>query len=219
MKKSNVLAYLVLAVLFVLLREPFYEMWSGWGPVARLLAIVPSKLNDFAAMAVIVLGVPAMVVLAQRLSYTGSRWARAFASSVLYMMIVCRICYGENYIAFATIPCLRYADILIPVLVALWIAAYFNQQKESGIGKLAEESLDHFFYDDLVEVDFLGRNKLVEDLCQRLTETERNRKSATGIAITGGWGTGKSWVLVHDKENLKASGEICIDQTLAIWRG
>lgn len=107
MKKSNVLTYLVLAVLFVLLREPFYEMWSGWEPVGRLSAIVPSKLNDAAAMMVIVLGVPAMVVLAQHLSYTGNRWARVFAGSVLYMMVVCRICYGANYTAFATIPWLR----------------------------------------------------------------------------------------------------------------
>ena len=211
MKKSNVLTYLVLAVLFILLREPFYEMWSGWGPIARLSAIIPSKLNDFAAMAVIVLGVAAMVAFAQHLSYTGNRWARVFAGSVLYMMIVCRICYGEYYTAFATIPWLRYADILIPILVALWIAAYFNQQKEESSENKNQESLEHFFYDDLEEVDFLGRNKLVEDLCQRLIGTGSNKKSATGIAITGGWGTGKSWVLEHTKESLKAKGEICID--------
>ena len=123
MKKSNVLTYLVLAVLFILLREPFYEMWSGWEPIARLSAIIPSKLNDFAAMAVIVRGVAAMVAFAQHLSYTGNRWARVFAGSILYMMIVCRICYGEYYTAFATIPWLRYADILIPILVAQWKAA------------------------------------------------------------------------------------------------
>ena len=76
MKKSNVLIYLLLAVLFILLREPLYEMWSGWGPVARLSAIVPSLWNDAAAMMCIVLGVPAMVVFAQHLSYTGNRWAR-----------------------------------------------------------------------------------------------------------------------------------------------
>lgn len=210
MKKSNVLIYLVLAVLFVLLREPLYEMWSGWGPVARFAAIVPSKMNDAAAMMVIVLGVPAMVMLAQYLSCTGNRWARTFTGCVLYMMVVCRVCYGENYTAFATIPWLRYADILIPVLVTLWIAAYFNQHKESCDACKQKETTKKLFYDDIDEVDFLGRNKLVEDLCQQLTETKRNRKSATGIAITGGWGTGKSWVLEHIKENLKAKGEICI---------
>lgn len=211
MKKSNVLIYLILAVLFILLREPLYEMWNGWGPVARLSAIVPSLWNDAAAMMVIVLGVPAMVVLAQHLSYSGNRWARFYTGCVLYMSVVFRICYGEYYTAFATIPWLRYADILIPVLVAMWIAAYFNQYKESQFEGHSEESSQHFFYDDMEEVDFLGRKKLVEDLCQRLAETERNSKSATGIAITGGWGTGKSWVLEHIKANLKAKGEICID--------
>lgn len=211
MKKSNVLIYLLLAVLFILLREPLYEMWSGWGPVARLSAIVSSLWNDAAAMMCIVLGVPAMVVFAQHLSYTGDRWARVFAGCVLYIMVVFRICYGEYYTAFATIPWLRYADILIPVLAALWIAACFNQHKERGSGEKPKESKEHFFYDDIEEVDFLGRNKLVGNLCQRLTETGRNKKIATGIAITGGWGTGKSWVLEHIKENLKAKGEICID--------
>lgn len=210
MKRSQVLTYLVLTVLFVLLREPFFEMWSGWGPVARLAVIVPSKLNDVAAMMVIVLGVPTMLRLAQHLSYTGNRWARVFAGLVLYMMVVCRICYGEQYTAFATVSWLRYADILIPILVSLWIAAYYNQYKESNARK-PMETTQQLFYDDIDEVDFLGRKKLVEDLCQRLAETEKNKKSAIGVAITGGWGTGKSWVLEHIKENLKAKGEICID--------
>ncbi len=211
MKKSNVLIYLVLAVLFILLREPLYEMWSGWGLVARLSAIVPSLWNDAAAMMIIVLGVPTMVVLVQHLSYTGNRWTRIFAGCVLYMTVVCRICYGEQYTAFVMIPGLRYADILIPILAALWIAAYCNQQKEDSGEKQVQESRERFFYDDIEEVDFLGRNKLVEDLCQRLTEAERNGNCATGIAITGGWGTGKSWVLEHIKANLKEKGEICID--------
>lgn len=211
MKKNKVLIYLIFAVLFILLREPFYEAWSEWGPVARLSAIESSLWSDAAGLILMVLGVPVVVVLAQRLSDTGNRWARVLAGCVLYMMIVCRFFYGEEYTAFAMIPWLRYTDIMIPPLVALWMAAYINQHKEDNNGEYTQESKERFFYDDMEEVDFLGRNKLVEGLCQRLTETERNKNCSTGIAITGGWGTGKSWVLEHVKENLKKKGEICID--------
>ena len=206
--KEKVLLYLLLACLFIMIREPFYNFWCGWGPIASLMEVKSTWQNDLIAAILMALGILSVGVLTGYLSDTGNKWTRVLSGAGLYMMVVCRICYGNQYTPFATVPWLRYADILMPILVAWLTASCFKPKSKTHPEKAPQ--LQALFYDDVDEVDFLGRTSLVEHLCQWLTDAERNQKSAIGIAITGSWGTGKSWVLEHVRKKLQNEGQICI---------
>ena len=209
--RSNVMTYLMLAVMFLLLRDPFHHFWNGLGGIELLNHITPSKWNDLAALMLIVLGVPGMVGIARKLSATGRRWARAIAGCILYILIIQRICYGDSFISFETLPWLRYSDILIPIFVALWIAACeygSNEGIKSDPEQMPEAQL---LVDDNHEIDFMGRTRLVNDICEQLRNYQGNENGALGLAITGGWGTGKTWIMTHLQEKLEESKQICVE--------
>ena len=211
MKKSNVLTYLILATAFVLLREPVHVMLNGLSGIALLEHITPSKWNDVAALMLIVLGVPGMVGIARKLSATGKRWARVIAGSVLYVVIIQRIWFGDSFIPFETLPWLRYSDILIPIFVALWIAACEYGTKDAKRVGEEQEQKTRLLVDDNHEIDLMGRTGLVEDIYEQLEINEIDENGALGVAITGGWGTGKTWVMTHLQEKLKEAEQICIE--------
>ena len=123
MNKDGILIYLLLAVLFVFLREPFYEFMMGTGGQGLLDAIESSILNDTLAFALIVLGIPGMIRLSDKLSETGRKWARVLSGCLLYMYLVIRFCYGDTFTAFASLPDIRYGDIFLILLPALWISS------------------------------------------------------------------------------------------------
>lgn len=201
--------FLILAVLFFLLREPFYDFWSGWGPIARLSLILPSPVNDAAALVLAVLGVLGMVAFSGHLTETGKKWARIVSGSVLYMTIVLRICFGDSYVPFATCSWLYYADALIPVMASLWISSCFTRQKIEGNDFLELEQ--NLLYDDNEEVDFLGRDAMAADLCKELLKNKGNSNGATGVAITGEWGTGKSWFMTCLRTKLEKAKQTCVE--------
>ena len=211
MKRSNVVTFLILAVLFLLLREPFHHLWNGLGMVALMNHISPSKWNDVAALMLIVLGVPGMVGIARKLSATGKRWARIIAGCVLYVVIIQRIWFGDTFIPFETLPWLRYSDILIPIFVALWIAACEYGTKDAKRVGEEQEQKTRLLVDDNHEIDLMGRTGLVEDIYEQLEINEIDENGALGVAITGGWGTGKTWVMTHLQEKLKEAEQICIE--------
>lgn len=172
--------------------------------------ITPSKWNDLAALMLIVLGVPGMVRMARKLSATGRRWARVIAGSIIYILIIQRICYGDSFIPFETLPWLRYSDILIPIFVALWIAACGYGSNGGRKSDTKQEPEVQLLVDDNHEIDFMGRTRLVNDICEQLKNYQGNENGALGLAITGGWGTGKTWIMTHLQESLEESGQICI---------
>lgn len=211
MKRSNVVTFLILAVLFLLLREPFHHLWNGLGMVALMNHISPSKWNDVAALMLIVLGVPGMLGIARKLSATGKRWTRIIAGSILYVLVIQRIWFGDTFIPFETLPWLRYSDILIPIFVALWIAACEYGTKDAKRVGEEQEQKTRLLVDDNHEIDLMGRTGLVEDIYEQLEINEIDENGALGVAITGGWGTGKTWVMTHLQEKLKEAEQICIE--------
>lgn len=126
MKKDVILIYLLLAVLFMFLREPFYEFILGTDGQGLLDAIESSILNDTLAFVLIVLGIPGMIRLSDNLSETGRKWTRMLSGCLLYMYLVMRFFYGDTFTTFASLPDICYSDILLILLPALWISTYFT---------------------------------------------------------------------------------------------
>lgn len=210
-KNFSAVSVLIGVCMILLLHEPLFVWWCGTGVGKFLNSIEPSCFNDTVSLLLIILGCGAVIDLPRLLSETGNKWSRAIVASILLVLIVETIAFSEKFVHFYTLPCLRYADVLIPILATFWIASWFEIKKV----KEDRNSFEHFnknlYYDDVEEVDFLGRGKLVEHLCKHLKENRGNKNGATGIAISGGWGTGKSWVLAHIKKQFEAEGEICVD--------
>jgi len=211
MKKDVILIYLLLAVLFMFLREPFYEFILGTDGQGLLDAIESSILNDTLAFVLIVLGIPGMIRLSDNLSETGRKWTRMLSGCLLYMYLVMRFFYGDTFTTFASLPDICYSDILLILLPALWISTYFTGEspEKQPVDSLHQE--DNLLFDDNHETDFMGRDGFVKDLFDRLVNEKGNENGATGVAITGGWGTGKSWLMTNLMERLIKSGHLCIN--------
>lgn len=202
---------LLLAAVFVLLHVPLYNWWCGTG-VGRLLGGVSSSyLNDFVSLVVALLGAVVGVVLPKRLSEAGNRWGMYIIGSLLFILVVQSIAFNDSFVHCMTIPWFRYTDCLIPFLAAFGIVSLCVSHKNKKPSETNIAGSHPLLVDDTQEVDMLGRNEQVEYLFKHLMEMERNAKGSVGIAVTGGWGTGKTWLMAQIRQRLEERGEVCID--------
>ena len=163
------------------------------------------------ALVLTVLGCVVAVITPRSLSETGNKWGRRFVGGLMYVLLVQSISFNDLFIHFHAIPWFRYSDVLIPVALAFF-AVSCVKTLNNGFNKNLNLGMNsQLLYDDTDEVDFLDRGKRVEHICGFLRENRGNVKCATGVAITGGWGVGKSWVMEHVKKHMVQEGEICID--------
>ena len=215
MKSVKIFTYTLFALAFILLHVPLYNWWCGTGIGKLLGGITPSYLNDGVALVLCIIGVVLGLFLPRRLSYEGNKWGRFFSGSLLFILIVQSISFNDNFVHSMTVPWVRYTDVVFPFLmffiIASFCAYHSSRNSASKEQKTENEWSPKLYCDDVAEKDFLDRIKLVRHLCDQLTSSEPNKNGALGVAITGGWGTGKSWFLSQLSEQLKAKGRICID--------
>lgn len=211
----SLLPFLILAFLFLLLHEPFYYWWCGTGIGLLFGGVDSTAINDGLSLALAVIGSMLMCLLPKSLSKTGNRWGRIICGGLIFILLVESFAFNNNFIHFKTIPWLRYTDILVLVLVVFILASClaalnrgFERDKVQNGGKEKSEILR---FDDTDEEDFLGRSQLVSNIRKCITEDKGNARGATGVAITGGWGTGKSWLLSKLKSSLEQDNEICLN--------
>ncbi|MBR6088038.1 MAG: hypothetical protein IKP84_09175 [Prevotella sp.] len=211
-RETNRIVYVLIVVcVLLLLHEPMFEWWCETGVGKFLNGIIASCFLDTIALLLIMLGCGVAIEIPGLLSETGNKWGRALAGCFGLILMVESVAFNEKFVHFYTLPCLRYTDVLVPILATFWIASWFEPKKTKVCKDESERLSTNLYYDDIDEIDFLGRGELVKHLCQRLKENKGNSSGATGIAISGGWGTGKSWVLEHIKKTLKGENQICID--------
>lgn len=212
MKNYDRMIYgLVAACALLLLHAPLFEWWCGTGIGKFLYGIKPSCFIDTVSLLLIILGCSAVEKIPSLLSNAGNKWCRALAASLLIVLAVESIAFDEQFLHFSSLPCFRYSDILFPILISFIIVSWIETRKEEEHDEVLREVSSTMYYDCTDEADFLGRGDLVFHICKRLKENNGNQNGSTGVAICGGWGTGKSWVLEHIKETLKDGGDICID--------
>jgi len=212
---SHILISLIAIALFLLLHAPLFDWWCETRIGQLLSKVQTTFLNDIILFGLIVMGIITAILLSKKLSNKGKKWCRTFAFALIYILIIESFAFNDCFIHFLIIPFFRYSDVLIIVSLSFFIASFFENKEQNNPQEVKIESNGLIYYDDPEAPDFMGRSRLVDLLCKRLTETQWSYKSATGIAITGGWGTGKSWVLEHVKSKLEQLKEthhiICID--------
>ena len=214
-KIDQILILLITVALFLLLHAPLFDWWCETRIGQLLSKVQTTFLNDIILFGLIVMGIITAILLSKKLSNKGKKWCRTFAFALIYILIIESFAFNDCFIHFLIIPFFRYSDVLIIVSLSFFIASFFENKEQNNPQEVKIESNGLIYYDDPEAPDFMGRSRLVDLLCKRLTETQWSYKSATGIAITGGWGTGKSWVLEHVKSKLEQLKEthhiICID--------
>lgn len=214
-KTRKILILFIIAALFLLLHAPLFDWWCETRIGQLLSKVQTTFLNDIILFGLIVMGIITAILLSKKLSNKGKKWCRTFAFALIYILIIESFAFNDCFIHFLIIPFFRYSDVLIIVSLSFFIASFFENKEQNNPQEVKIESNGLIYYDDPEAPDFMGRSRLVDLLCKRLTETQWSYKSATGIAITGGWGTGKSWVLEHVKSKLEQLKEthhiICID--------
>lgn len=215
MKSVKSFSYTLLALAFILLHVPLYNWWCGTGIGKLLGGITPSYLNDGVALVLCIIGIVLGFLLPRRLSEEGNKWGRIISCSLLFILIVQSFSFSDNFVHSMAVPWIRYTDVLFPFLIVFIITSFCvchsSRNRTSKEQKTEIERSANLYCDDASEKDFLGRTRLVQHLCAQLTSSEPNKSGALGVAIIGGWGTGKSWFLLQLSEQLKAKGGICID--------
>lgn len=208
----KVLVYLILTCLLLLLHAPLFEWWCGTVIGQMLGGMKPSVFADAVAMVLLMVSSGAMLELPERLSDTGNKWGLRIAEVLILVLAIFSVCHNAEFVHFKTLTWLRYSDILFPILLVFWVTAYFERNKKNRTcgEERVEEGLQ-LLYDDTHETDFLKRDGRAEKICDFLSKNRGNTEGATGVAITGGWGTGKSWMLEQVKIKLTSRGELCID--------
>jgi hypothetical protein len=208
----KVLVYLILTCLLLLLHAPLFEWWCRTGIGQVLRGMEPSAFADAVAMVLLMISCGVISELPERLSDTGNKWGIRIAEVLILVIAVFSVYHNAEFVHFKTLSWLRYTDILFPILLVFWVTAYFERNKKNRMCDVerVEEGLQ-LLYDDTHGTDFLQRDERAEKICDFLSRNRGNTEGATGVAITGGWGTGKSWMLEQVKIKLISRGELCID--------
>ena len=205
------IVYLVLASLYLLLYATLFEWWCDTVVGRALGSITPSAYHDIVMLVIACLGSIIAWKLPNKLSDTGNKWGRIISIGIVYILLVTSFAFNENFVHFYYVPILRYTDVLILIGICFVLSSYMMGAKNPNHKKdELQEKTYHLYYDDVNEVDFLGRTQLVDNLYDRLIKTKRNEDVAISLAITGGWGSGKSWMLEHLYDKLKAKNKLCI---------
>lgn len=145
--------------------------------------------------------------------------------AVLTPIIVLLLCFRLNqktfYTSFYLLPQIKYADVLLGIvsfhyfecLVRLNTADKSRSKDLLTNSVISDNEESNLLFDDNEAKDILDREASVKRLAKLLKE-ENNSSGAFGVAITGGWGSGKSWYLNALKKELSSTyNEICVDFT------
>jgi len=200
----------VIAILFLMLCEPLFNWWRETWIASLWSNIQPSCFNDILALLFVAFGSTIAVMLPKYLSDTGIKWTRIFSGWFLFVLLVESIRFNSQFVHFHTFPWFRYTDVFVPVITAFWLASCVLMKNSKKESETKIDGNQNLLYDDVDEQDFLDRGKLVEHICNVLQADKGNCKGATGVAITGDWGSGKSWMMYQTKRKLEESNEICI---------
>lgn len=211
MKLHKLIIHILIIALLLLLHEPLFAWWCDTGIGKFIGSVKPTLFNDCMALAIGVLGGQAALIIPKRLSNEGNGFSRVVAGYLLFIILVQSITFNDCFIHAYSAPWFRYTDMLVPFLLVFWVASWIKSKDEKISSDSNADNGLQLLYDDTDEADFLNRGERLKHICEFLRENKGNANCATGVAITGGWGAGKSWVLEHVKKHMEQEGEICID--------
>lgn len=206
------LLVILLTAMALLFSEPIYIFFIDMGWVKNIQAsFKPSLFCDICALVALAVG---CLIIDNAMDKAEEKTAErmiGLSVIILPLFIVLRINHGESYVGLSMLPFFKYADMPILALLLLLIESIRALDKEvESNDKVHEESEDsNLLYDNNEADDVLGRLASVKRNANLLI-TENNKKGAFGVAVTGGWGSGKSWYMTALKKELEVHGETCI---------
>jgi hypothetical protein len=118
-----------------------------------------------------------------------------------------RINYGQEFTSFSMMPQFKYADSILVILSVILYDCIGKLNHTKDDGGLAQKAPDVLFDDDESD-DLLGRRASVRRTA-RILMSNNNEKGAFGVAVTGGWGSGKSWYMKALQKELEANNRLC----------
>lgn len=202
---------ILLTALGVLFAEPIFHILLNMSWVKAVSAsFTPTLITDFCALIAFVVG----SLLIDRLSYHASEHVlkSVVASSIIFLSfsIFIRLTHEADLVGLTIASPFKYVDLTIFATVLLLLDSIFRlERKTQEVFNTGENRKPSLLFDDVTAPDILGRNASVQRYAKELIEN-KNDKGAFGVAVIGGWGTGKSWFMGTLKKELESKGERCL---------
>lgn len=195
----NVVQLLLAVGLIVLMRDFKQRLWNDYVGNKLFGKIDSSVLNDILVVLYVVLSLLFLVGCRDKLDIW--RKSESHHKLLLYLYIGFVILYiysrctqTDIFTAFSGYQYIKYSDLFVCAFVGfgIWFILGITEN-----GNTIEQSHDvklEIFSDEVDCDDLLNKKSEVRKLVEHLIDNPCS-KSAIGVAVTGSWGTGKSWFL------------------------
>lgn len=207
---------ILLSALAVLLNQPIYDRFKTIGWIETVYKdLKPSLVYDISAFLILTAGCFISDNASSDMESNTAYKHLAVLTPIIVLLLCFRYNYSESYTSFYLLPAVKYADVLFAILCFHFFECLTRvnyRNKEDKESPLAEQTATaNLLFDDNDAKDILDREASVGRLAKILVE-DNNKCGAFGVAVTGGWGAGKSWYLNALKKELSQNyNETCVD--------
>lgn len=201
---------IILSLLAILFSDAICQWLMGFRSIKAVNDTVkPSFLNDCCVLAITALG---LLLIDNTIRNVKEEYAqRVIAIVIPLLALLLAIGIKQNTIctSFASISFIKYiyAPILLLAFVLIKGISKMTGQ-DRPVTKAGQDNI--LLFDNDEAHDLLGRSSLVDNSSDIIAHNV-NDNGSFGVAVTGGWGTGKSWFLKALQQKLKDDRQICVD--------
>ena len=203
----------LLTALMILFCDPIYYGFTDFGLMKTIdNNIEPSITNDICALVILVSSWLIIDNVAVKKDNVSALNTIAVSIPLLVLLIMERIYHGSNYTSFSLLPEIKYADVPFASLVFLLFRSLCkinSKIKTTDYKNANTNSTAELLFDNVEALDILGRNISVRKNVDILMSSQ-NPNGAFGVAITGSWGSGKSWYMHALWNELTKKEQKCI---------
>jgi hypothetical protein len=196
---------IILSMIVLIISDSLFQLLTGVSGLMTLLSNIKSEwYNDV----FILVATTASIFLINNLKREDtSIKSIMLVTPLVILSLSWRINHGQEFTSFSMIPQFKYADSILVILSVILYDCIGKLNHPKVDGGLAQKAPDVLFDDDESD-DLLGRRASVRRTA-RILMSNNNEKGAFGVAVTGGWGSGKSWYMKALQKELEANNRLC----------
>lgn len=211
----NVVQLLLVAGLIMLMRDFIIWLWNDYVGNKLFGRIDSSVLNDIFVILCVVLSLLYLVVCRGKLdiwrkSESHHKMLLYFYIGIIALYVYSRYTQADIFTAFSGCQFIKYSDLFVCAFVGLGIWFILGIAENGNKREQSHDVKPEIFLDEVDCDDLLNKKSEVRKLVKHLIDNPCS-KSATGVAVTGSWGTGKSWFLNNMYH------EVCIEKLDAFF--
>lgn len=206
---------ILLSIMAILFNEPLYTSLTSIGWIETVYKeLKPSLNSDILVLVALVTSLLICDNAVQRLRGNAAAKSIAVLLPVLVTVICFRVFHSAEYTPFYLFPGIKYADVPAVVIMLCLYESLANIGKSDKAEQIPDDGNKQqespgLLFDDNNAKDILGRMASVGRHAELLI-SDNNKGGAFGVAVTGGWGTGKSWYMSALKSELEKHNATCI---------